>query len=69
MRPHALPECSEGTQPPLYEVGEDHHVSCVYYDGSHDPTSITGEEREDRGYADGGTADTSANRPEEADDE
>jgi len=67
--PHALPECSEGAQPPLYEVGEDHHVSCVYYDGSHDPTSITGEESEDRGYADGGTADTSANRPEEADDE
>ncbi|WP_246045681.1 ABC transporter ATP-binding protein [Halorussus ruber] len=52
--PHALPECREGAQPPLYEVADDHEVSCVYYDGSHDPTAITGEASSRPSFPDGG---------------
>jgi peptide/nickel transport system ATP-binding protein len=57
----ALSECAEGDQPPLYDVGEDdhdHRASCVYYDGSHDPTVVTESEAADRdaerGLTDGG---------------
>ncbi|WP_158059104.1 ABC transporter ATP-binding protein [Halorussus halophilus] len=71
--PYAVAECESGEQPPLYTVrdeassnsgddGDTHRVSCVYYDGSRDPTEITdgesfGEQFEsdsERRFADGG---------------
>ena len=39
--PYAVAECAEGEQPPLYEAGDDHRVSCVYYDGTRDPSVVT----------------------------
>ncbi|WP_321112690.1 ABC transporter ATP-binding protein [Halorussus salinisoli] len=74
--PYALPECGEGAQPPLYEFGDDHRVSCVYYDGSHDPSVVTeggtpdrdSHPERDRGLADGGPEDGLADEKWEADD-
>jgi len=46
--PHAVDECSAGDQPPLYEVDEGHRVSCVYYDGTRDPSVVTGDRDRER---------------------
>lgn len=69
--PYAVAECESGEQPPLYDTEfgvesevdtETHRVSCVYYDGTRDPTTITENESfgdqfesdEERRFADGG---------------
>ncbi|MFD1589413.1 ABC transporter ATP-binding protein [Halorientalis brevis] len=46
--PHAIEECRQGEQPPLYDVAADsaHAASCVYYGPNHDPTAIRDAETE-----------------------
>lgn len=53
--PHALPECSEGHQPPLYSVETvDHAVSCVYYGPGHSPEEMDAGEEIQSGVGRGG---------------
>jgi len=37
---HAIGECTEGDQPPEWEVASGHQVSCVFYDGNRDPSVV-----------------------------
>jgi len=38
--PHAVEECRTGDQPPLFDRGTDHRVSCIYYGPGYDESTI-----------------------------
>lgn len=50
--PFAIDECDGPAQPSPARVpgSETHHVSCVYFDGDHDPTQILERARDAREY-------------------
>lgn len=55
--PHALQECSEGSQPPLYSADRDgQEVSCVYYGPRHTPEELETSESFQHGVSGHGDA-------------
>jgi peptide/nickel transport system ATP-binding protein len=38
--PHAVEECRTGDQPPLFDRGPEHRVSCIYYGPGYDESTI-----------------------------
>jgi peptide/nickel transport system ATP-binding protein len=44
--PHAIEECTQGEQPPLYAAGDDHRAACVFYGPGRDPGRVRGAREE-----------------------
>ncbi|MFB6311763.1 MAG: ABC transporter ATP-binding protein [Salinirussus sp.] len=42
--PHAVEACSEGDPPPLTGLGEEHAVSCIYYEPGFEPPPTNGDD-------------------------